>query len=164
MHASKLTIDAVLSQIQAELNLSSETEQDLLEEIRTHLEDAVANAKAKGLSSQQAMQEVAARFGVEEVGQQLQEVHQPWESADAILACMLPVVFALILRWLIFAPDGAALGWTEILVRPAFWVVAFVALIVPLLKFNRWPYALVGWGIFWALTVIFTMFPTLSQW
>lgn len=157
-------IQTVLEQIRSHLNLSSETERELLEEIRTHLEDAVAEAEANGTDPQAAMDAVAARFGVEEVGQELQMVHESWESADAILACIIPVALALILRWLIFAPDGSVLGWTEILVRPAFWVVAIVALVVPWLKFNRWPYALAGWVIFWGLTLIFTLYPTFSQW
>ncbi|MEM7112700.1 MAG: permease prefix domain 1-containing protein [Chloroflexota bacterium] len=159
-----MTIHSVLEQIRSHLNLSSETERELLEEIQTHLEDAVAEAEAQGGEPGVAMQEVAARFGVDDVGRELQTVHESWESADAILACVIPVALALILRWLIFAPDGSVLGWTEILVRPAFWVVAIVALVVPWFKFNRWPYALAGWVIFWGLTLIFTLFPTFSQW
>ena len=159
-----MTIQSVLAQIRSHLNLSSETERELLDEIQTHLEDAVAEAEALGRDPEVAMQEVAARFGVDDVGRELQTVHESWESADAILACIIPVALALILRWLIFAPDGSVLGWTEILVRPAFWIVALVALVVPWLKFNRWPYALAGWAIFWGLTLIFTLFPTFSQW
>ena len=159
-----MTIEKILAQISQQLNLSSQTERDLIDEIRTHLEEAVAEAIAQGKSPDEAMLKVAARFGVDEVGYELQAVHESWESADAILACVLPVALALILRWLIFSPDGTVLGWTEILVRPAFWVVAIVALVVPWLKFNRWPYALAGWVIFWGLTLIFTLFPTFSQW
>lgn len=160
----RLTIDDLLQRIAEQLNLSSETEHELLEEMRTHLEEAAATAEAKGYDEQTALLKAAEQFGLEEVGTRLQEVHQPWESADAIVACALPVLSAIVLRWLIFAPDGTALGWPELLARPAFWVVALVALVVPLIQFHRWRYALVGWLLFWGLTVIFVTFPVIQQW
>jgi hypothetical protein len=159
-----ITIDHILKEIEQQLELSRETEQELLAEIRTHLEDAMLEAKVKGESEEVALLKVAEKFGVAEVGPALQDVHAPWESADAILACLLPVVAALVLRWLAFAPDGTALGWVEALSRPGFWVVAVVALLIPFLQFQRWRYALASWGIFWTLTIIFIVFPTVSQW
>ena len=160
----RLTIDDLLQRIAAQLHLSSETERELLEEMRTHLEEAAATAQAKGYDEQTALLKAAEQFGLEEVGSRLQELHQPWESADAIVACALPVLSALILRWLVFAPDGTALGWPELLTRPALWVVAIVALLVPLFHFHRWRYALVGWLLFWLLTVIFVTFPVIRHW
>ena len=44
----KVTIDQVLANISLHLHLSKETEHELLAEIRTHLEDAVAKAIVKG--------------------------------------------------------------------------------------------------------------------
>jgi hypothetical protein len=67
-----------------------------------------------------ALAEAAAHFGVEEVGAELQAVHAGWGTADAVIAAALPVVCALVLRWLAFAPDGTALGWPQMLTRPAF--------------------------------------------
>jgi hypothetical protein len=34
-------------------------------------------------------------------------------------------------------------------------------LLIPVLKFERWRYALATWGLFWGLTVIFVMLPAL---
>jgi len=42
--------------------------------------------------------------------------------------------------------------------------VAAAALVVPVLLFRRWRFALVGWGFFWLLTVIFVVFPSINQW
>jgi len=67
----------------------------------------------------------------------------------------------LVLRWLVFAPDGTALGWPQLLTRPTFWVIAAAALLVPLLKFDRWRYALMIWVFFWAITVVFSTWPAL---
>lgn len=160
----EVTIDLVLAQIQKHLNLSKETEHELLDEIRTHLEDAVADAVSKGEDEEVALLKAAERFGVDEVGAELQEVHEGWDSIDAIVLSGLPVLFAIILRWLAFAPDGSALDWPTLLARPAFWIVAIVALVLPFLQFRRWRFALLGWGFFWLLTVVFVVFPSVSHW
>jgi hypothetical protein len=84
--------------------------------------------------------------------------------AHAVAASALPVLLAIILRWLAFAPDGSARAWPLLLDRPGFLVVAVVALLAPFLLFYRWRYALVGWGLFWLLTVLFVVFPAVNQW
>jgi hypothetical protein len=152
-------VDRVLEQVRAQLDLDAETEYDLLAELRGHLEDAVAAARARGLDEEAALAEAAAGFGVDEVGRELQAAHLGWGTADGVVATGLPVVCALILRWLVFAPDGTAVGWREVLVRPTFWVVALAALLVPLLRFPRWHYALVSWAFFWVMSVIFFALP-----
>ena len=43
-----MTIDDVLKQIQSKLNLEAETEHEVLEEIRGHLEEAVMAARGRG--------------------------------------------------------------------------------------------------------------------
>ncbi len=155
-------IDNLLDRIRTQLDLDSETEEEVLAEIRDHLEQAVAQARAEGLDETQALAQAAARLGLEEeIGQALQAAHAGWGTADAVVAAALPVICALVLRWLAFAPDGTALGWPQLLSRPAFWIVAVAALLVPLLRFERWRYALVTWVIFWGLTVIFVTLPAL---
>ena len=156
-----MTVDDILARVRARLDLDAEMERELLEELRDHLEDAVAAARARGLDEEKALAEAATRFGVEEVGRELQAAHAGWGTADGVVAAALPVVCALALRWLVFAPNGTAVGWQEVLVRPAFWVVSLAALIVPLLRFPRWRYALVSWAFFWALSVIFFVLPAL---
>jgi hypothetical protein len=151
----KVTIDQVLANISLHLHLSKETEHEVLAEIRTHLEDAVAKAVVKGEDEQIALLKAAERFGVDEVGLALQEVHESWEPINPLLVVALPVFLALLLRWLAYAPDGSALAWPQLLVGPGFWIVAGAALII---------LALIGWGIFWLLSVIFIVFPGISQW
>jgi len=155
-------IDHLMARLRAQMDLDGETEQEVLAEIRDHLEEALAEARAEGLDEAEALAQAAARFGLEEeIGQELQTTHVGWGTAEAVIAAGLPVVGALILRWLAFAPDGTALGWPQLLSRPAFWIVALAALLIPLLKFERWRYALVAWIIFWGLTVIFVTWPAL---
>lgn len=153
-------IEGLLDRIHTQMDLDVETEQEVLAEIRDHLEEAMAQARAEGLDEAGALARAAARFGQEEeVGRALQATHAGWGTADAVIAAALPVIGALVLRWLAFAPDGTALGWPELLSRPAFWIVALAVLLIPLLKFERWRYALVTWVLFWGLTVLFVMLP-----
>ena len=154
-------VDQVLACIRAQMDLDSETEHDLLEEIHCHLEEAVAAARDRGLDETAALAEAAVRFGVKEVGAELQQVHAGWGTADAVIAAGLPVICALVLRWLLFAPGGTAIGWQQLLIQPAFWVIAAVTLAVPLLKFGRWRYGLASWAFFWAITIVFAILPAL---
>lgn len=160
MKDSYASIDQALRQIAAGLQLSSQTEHELLEEIRGHLEDALEEAVRQGRSPDEALREVGERFGMEVVGEALQEEHGPWESADAIVACILPVAGALVLRWLAFVPDGSAANWGHLLLTPIFWVVAVTVLLASLLYYHRWRYALTVWGFFWALSLVFVVFGT----
>ena len=156
------SLEGLLDRIRAQMELDSETEHEVIAEMRAHLEEARSEARASGLDELEALGEVRRRFGVgEQVGQELQATHVGWGTADAVIAAGLPVACALILRWLAFAPDGTALGWPRLLNRPSFWVVALVSLLVPLLKLERWRYALAGWVLFWALTVVFVSWPAL---
>ena len=155
------SVARLLAGVCAQMDLDGETENQVLDELRDHLEEALARARADGLDEAAAEARVAARFGVEEVGRELQATHAGWGTADAVVAAGLPVFSALVLRWLAFAPDGTALGWPELLGRPSFWAVALAALLIPLLKFDRWRYALAAWAFFWVLTVIFVTLPSL---
>lgn len=144
----------MVERIRAQMSLEAEREHEVLEEIRGHLEDAVADARARGLDDAEALAAAAARFGVDEVGQELQATHQGWGVLEGIAAAALPVLFALLLRWVVFDPAGTFAGWQQVVSRPAFWVIAAAALVLPALRFPRRRYALVSWAIFWGLSVM----------
>lgn len=157
---ARVSIDDVLAQVRSHLSLEAEAEHELLEEIRGHLEEAVAVARAAGRDQATALAEAAARFGAEDTGRALQATHQGWGALNGIALAAVPVFFTLVLRWLIFSPDGSAAGWHETLSRPALWVVVAAALVVPLLRFPRRRYALVLWIIFWGLSLATTIWST----
>jgi len=159
-----ITIDQVLENISRRLHLSKETETEVLAEIRTHLEDAVADAARRGEDEQAALQQAAAEFGIEEAGDELQNVHANWEALGPIGLTALPVLFALILRWLVFAPDGSAANWLQVLDQPVFLTLAIAAMIIPAYLLHLRRLALVGWGVFWLLTIIFVVFPSINHW
>lgn len=158
-----ITVDQVLENISSKLHLSQETQTEVLAEIRTHLEDAVSEAVAQGKDEQEALINVAQKFGLDEAGAELQEVHVNQDSIDAVAATGLPILFAVILRWLAFAPDGSPVEWRQLLIQPGFIIIAIVALLFPAVCFHRWRYVLAMWGIFWLLTVIFVLFPVFSH-
>ena len=106
-----MTVDDVLNRIRPGLGLEAETEHELLEEIRGHLEDAVAAARSRGLDEPQALREAASAFGLEAATAKLRETHAGRGTAEGVAAAGLPVLCALVLRWLIFAPDGTAAAW-----------------------------------------------------
>jgi hypothetical protein len=155
-----MTIDDMLNQIQPRLGLEAEAEYEVLEEIRGHLEEAVAAAKAHGLDEQQALLAAAAAFGMEQATAELRATHAGWGTLEGVAAAALPVLFALVLRWLIFAPDGTAGSWRELLSRPTLFVIAAVAILVPLLRFPRRRYAIALWVFFWGLSLITVVWPT----
>jgi hypothetical protein len=157
-------INQLLATIEAELTLSQETKQELLTELRDHLQDAWETAVANNEDPQTALHTLARRFGGAEVGKALQQVHAQWESSEAILACLIPVVAALVLRWVLFTPDGAIAGWQSVLAQPAFWIVSLALLFIPVLQFQRWRYVLVNWSFFWIVTLIFILIPAATSW
>jgi len=148
-----LDIDDVLVRISQRITLEAETEHEVLEEMRGHLEDAVADARARGMAQDDALAQAASRFGVEQAARELQETHQGWGTLEGIAAAALPVLFALILRWLVYAPDGTYVGWQQMLGRPALWTVVLMALLIPLWQFPRRRYALLSWAVLWGLSV-----------
>jgi hypothetical protein len=158
---SFVTIDEVLGQVRIRLNLEAEAEHELLEEIRGHLEEATAAAKVAGLDEASALTQAAARFGIEDTAGELQSTHAGQGMLNGIALAAMPVVFALALRWMIFAPDGTAVGWRELLSRPALWVVVAAGLLVPLLRFPRHRYVLVLWMVFWSLSLATVLWPAL---
>jgi hypothetical protein len=153
------TIDHVLARVAAQMNLDRQAEREVLDELRSHLEEAVAAARRRGVDETTALAEVAARFGVEDIGAELQQTHAGWGTADAVIAAGLPVLCALVLRWLVFAPEGTSIHWPQLLTHPALWIVALAALLVPLVKFGRWRYALATWAFFWIITITSLLLP-----
>lgn len=154
-----MTIDDVLQQIQPRLGLEAEAEHEVLEEIRGHLEEAVAAGKARGLDEQAALADAARSFGIEETAAKLHETHAGWGTLEGVAAAALPVLLTLVFRWLIFVPDGTAEAWHELLSRPTLVVIATVAMLLPLALFTRRRYAIALWVFFWGLSLITLVWP-----
>ncbi|MGI8914174.1 MAG: hypothetical protein ACR2JY_10425 [Chloroflexota bacterium] len=158
-----LTIDTVLQQIQPRLGLEAEVEHEILEEIRGHLEEAVAAATLRGLDAEQALNNAAATFGVEQATAELHATHAGRGTLDGVAAAALPVLCALVLRWLIFAPSGTADAWRVLLTPKSLRVIAGAAIILPLVHFPRRRYALALWMFYWSLSFVPIVWSTLPS-
>lgn len=155
-------VDRLLDSARSQLALEADRERELLEELRGHLEEAAAAARAGGLSEEQALAEAAARMGLEEAGRELQSTHVGWGTADGILAAAVPVVCTLALRWVVL-PHGTWDHIEQVLGRPEFWGIVLLALLVPLIRFRRWRYALASWAFFWTLSLLALVAPALDR-
>lgn len=156
-----MNADSLLERLRAHLNLDAEAEAEVLEELRGHLEDAVAAHRARGLDEAAAWRETASAFGLPETAAELRQVHAGRGLLDGVLLVAVPVVGTLVLRWLIFAPDGTAAGWRALPTPAALVAVAGVAMLVPLLRFPRRRTALALWAFFWGLSLATAVLPTL---
>ncbi len=154
-----LTIDEVVRDIQSHLGLEADVEHEVLEEIRGHLEEAVAAATARGLDAQRALREAATAFGVEQTASALRQTHAGRGTLEGVAAAALPVIFALVLRWLIFAPDGTMDAWRELLTRPVLVMIAIATIAAPLVRFPQRRPAIALWTFFWGLSFVTLVWP-----
>lgn len=149
-------IDAYLQGLAERLEMNAQQKRELLDEMRDHLQEAVAAQQARGLDDAASLAAALARFGADtRIAAGLNEAYAGWGMTDAIIFTALPVIMGLLLRWLVFAPGGSAIGWEKVLTSLPFWIVAVAALLAPLLRFPRFRYALVSWVLFWSMTVAF---------
>jgi hypothetical protein len=158
-----VTIEEVVRDIQSRLGLEADIEHEVLEEIRGHLEEAVAAGTACGLDERHALNEAAAAFGVEQTTSELRQTHAGRGTMEGVAAAALPVILALILRWLIFAPDGTMDAWRELLTRPALVVIAVATIAAPLVRFPQRRPAIALWTFFWGLSFVTLVWPA-SRW
>lgn len=159
-----MTVDDLLKEVSRDLNLSSEAEWELLQEMRDHLEDAVADAQAEGYDPDLALLKAAERFGIDETLPALQRLHREWEFGEVLLMCSVPVFFTLVLRWLVYDAAGTAGGWQMIVSRPWLPAIALLLLIIPLWQLVRWRMAALVWAFFWLVSVIFMLYPQMRTW
>lgn len=158
-----MTIDDLLEQMRLGMAVEAEAEHEVLEEMRGHLEDSVAAARARGAGEREALEEAAAAFGVELTAAEMRATHAGWGTGEGIAAAALPVIFALVLRWLIFAPGGTFDAWRQVLSWPSLGLVTGVMILLPLLRFPRRGYAISLWLFFLMLSIAAMILPT-ARW
>lgn len=153
MTAPARSIDELVAQIQAHLGLEADTEYEVLEEIRGHLEESVQSALLQGRDPHEALRAAAEDFGIVQTAQALRETHQGWGMREALVLAAVPVLATIVMRWLIFAPGGTAVAWRVLLSWPNLIFVALLVLLVPLWQFAHRRYAMVLWLFFWSLSL-----------
>jgi hypothetical protein len=130
--------------------LPPDAQQDVMEELRAHLEDRAAALRASGLEEEASMSEAIERFGeAREVGAALRDAHGQSSWGEA-LAGMLPflafglgmIIYEILPRDLVAGPIGF---WCYLVL----YIIGVIGLGIGWVKgFPRWSYPYAGLVLF----------------
>jgi hypothetical protein len=146
-------LERYLSEIASQLNVDPVEEREILDEIRSHLEEAIAEMPDQGLGTQEMVTVVLQQFGeAREVGRMLGRQHS--DSANqAVLAAFLPVALALTFKWVLLPLLRGLAHWQASPTPVVFACLAILALLVPGLTLKRWRYGYGVWAFFCLVTI-----------
>ena len=147
-------LEEYLTAVASQLNVDPATEIEILQEIRTHLQEAAAELQEEGLSGEESLALCVSNFGeARELGRMLGRTHS--DSANqAVLAAFLPVALALTFKWVLLPVLGSLSHWQGSPTPFIFSCLAILALLVPGLTFRRWRYGYAVWAFFSLVTIV----------
>ncbi len=150
----KDALERYLAEIASQLNVDPTTEKEILHEIRTHLEESVADLQEEGLDRRQSLALAVDGFGdPREVGRMLGRLHG--DSANqAVLAAFLPVALALSFKWVLLPLLKALAHWQAGPTPAIVCCLAALALLVPSLTFRNWRYGYAVWAFFSLIAIV----------
>lgn len=142
---------AYLAELADALHLDRETALAALAEVRDHVHEAMAAARAiDGLDGDAAAARAVAAMGAAaELADGLNAVHAGHGTSEALMAAALPVVGSLALRGLVVSTQAGAAVSPYLIA-----LAAGMLLVAPALRFARWRYAVASWTAFWAITLL----------
>ena len=133
-------------------HLDAETRQEIVEEVRSHLEDKARCLQLSGLSKEESMSKAIEDFGdAGEIGNQLRQVHEQGTWGEALLAAGATLVFALL------AEGHHLLLAFGVRVGGLYALGAMGAMFLGLSaypwrrNFPRWSYPWLGYTLLWTL-------------
>lgn len=146
-------LERYLTEVASQLSVDPTTEGEILQEIRTHLEEAAAELEIEGLGEEGSLALAMDNFGEpREVGRMLGRLHS--DSANqAVLAAFLPVALALTFKWVLLPLLRAMAQWQGNPTPLILACLAILALLVPGLTFRRWRYGYAVWAFFSLVTI-----------
>ncbi len=146
-------LERYLSEIASQLNVDPVEEREILDELRSHLEETIAEMPEEGLGRQEKVTVVLQRFGeAREVGRLLGRQHS--DSANqAVLAAILPVALAITFKWMLLPLLRDVAHWQASPTPVIFACLALLALLVPGLTFKNWRYGYGVWAFFSLVTI-----------
>lgn len=146
-------IQTYLRELRRHLSVDAITEEDILREVHSHLEESTAALQAEGFSVQESQRLAIERFG--DVGQVVRLMRRVHSSSvnEAILASCLPVALTLSFKWVIL-PLLASIGhWPGNPTPLVFGALAILALLVPGLTMRHWRYGYAAWAFFSVIAI-----------
>lgn len=142
-----------LAEVANQMSVEPAAENEVLREIRVHLEDSAAELEEGGLQREESLAQAMANFGeAREVGRMLGLIHS--DSANqAVLAAFLPVALALTFKWILLPLLGSLGQWQGSPTPFVFASLAILALLVPGLTLRKWRYGYGVWAFFSLVTI-----------
>lgn len=146
-------LERYLCQIASQLNVDPGQEREILSEMRSHLEEAMAERQEEGLAAEESLAAALEQFGeAREIGRLLGRQHS--DSANqAVLAAFLPVALAITFKWLLLPLLRDLAHWQASPTPVIFACLALLALLVPGLTFKSWRYGYGVWAFFSLVTI-----------
>lgn len=146
-------IQTYLRELRRHLSVDAVTEEEILREVHSHLEESAAALQAEGFSVQESQRLAIEHFGdVRAVVRLMRRVHSSSVN-EAILASCLPVALTLSFKWVIL-PLLAGMGhWQGNPTPIIFGALAILALLVPGLTMHRWRYGYAAWAFFSVIAI-----------
>lgn len=146
-------LERYLCQIASQLNVDPGQEREILSEMRSHLEEAIAERQEEGLAAEESLAAALDQFGeAREIGRLLGRQHS--DSANqAVLAAFLPVALAITFKWLLLPLLRDLAHWQASPTPVIFACLALLALLVPGLTFKSWRYGYGVWAFFSLVTI-----------
>lgn len=157
------SLNQYVFELQASLgHLDAETSQDILGEVRGHLEDKARCLQLRGLPKEDSMSRAIEEFGpAQEVGLELRQVHGRGTWGDALLAALPHLLFVLATQisglWAYYLMPGQRLPGKA-------FDLAFIALCLAVTAYawwRHWPRWSAPW-LGYALAVFFFLETTLT--
>jgi hypothetical protein len=146
-------LERYLGEVASQLNVDPTTEREILREIRSHLEEAVAELQEEGIGGEESLALAVDNFGdARDVGRMLGRRHS--DSANqAVLAAFLPVALALTFKWIMLPLLSGLAHWQGNPTPIIFACLTVLALLVPGLTFRQWRYGYAVWAFFSLVTI-----------
>ena len=146
-------LERYLCEIASQLNVDPGQEREILTEVRSHLEEAIAERQDGGLGREESISAALQEFGeAREIGRMLGRRYS--DSANqAVLAAFLPVALAITFKWLLLPLLRDLAHWQTGPTPVIFACLALLALLVPGLTFKSWRYGYGVWAFFSLVTI-----------
>jgi len=146
-------LERYLCEIASQLNVDPGQEREILTEVRSHLEEAIAERQDGGLGREESISAALQEFGeAREIGRMLGRRYS--DSANqAVLAAFLPVALAITFKWLLLPLLRDLAHWQASPTPVVFACLALLALLGPGLTFKSWRYGYGVWAFFSLVTI-----------
>jgi len=146
-------IQTYLRELRQHLIVDAITEDEILREVHSHLEESATALQAEGFSLQESQRIAVERFGdVREVARLMRRVHSSSVN-EAIMASCLPVALTLSFKWVILPLLSSVGHWQGNPTPIICGALAILAFLVPGLTMHRWRYGYAAWAFFSVIAI-----------